>query len=124
MLKLAVCIFHINSEAKRIIHYSIYRLLLPLELFIDCLGPEFFLGKWGSDCMLDELVNTESNCRYAAQMIRKDYMKDSKGQYFDRPAGCYYLTRSDDVHFNTITDPIATNNLMYGSNGVCARSMY
>ena len=74
--------------------------------------------------MLDELVNTESNCRYAAQMIRKDYMKDSKGQYFDRPAGCYYLTRSDDVHFNTITDPIATNNLMYGSNGVCARSMY
>ena len=69
-------------------------------------------------------MNTESNCRYAAQMIGKEYMKDSKRQYLDRPAGCYYRSISDDVHFNLILDPIATNNLMYSSKGVCVRSMY
>mgnify|MGYP003330204176 CR=1 FL=1 len=74
--------------------------------------------------MEDELVIRESYCMYAAQMLRKDYMKDSKDPYYDRPAGCYYRAMSDDFHFNTILDPSATNTLPYSMRGVCVRSMY
>ena len=95
-----------------------------MKLVIDYLGQEFFLGNGARDCMEDELVIRESDCMYAAQMLRKDYMKETKGKYFDQPAGCYYLAMSDDVHFNTILDPFGTNNLQYSSKGVCVRSMY
>ena len=95
-----------------------------LNLFIACLAPAFFFGNVASDCILDEVVDTESNCRWAAQMLGKEYMKDSKGPHYDWPAGCYYRMMSDDVHFNTILDPFGTNNLQYSSKGVCVRSMY
>ena len=95
-----------------------------LNFLVDYLGPEFFLGREARDCMEDELVNMENDCRYAAQMLRKDYMKDSKGPYYDRPAGCYYRAISDDFHFNTILDPSATNKLPYSMKGVCVKSMY
>ena len=97
---------------------------LLLKFLIDYLGPEFFLGNGGRDCIEDELVTKESDCRYAAKMLRKDYMKDSKDPYYDRPAGCYYRAISDDLHFNTILDPWATNGLSYSMKGVCVRSMY
>ena len=95
-----------------------------LNLFIACLAPAFFFGNVASDCILDEVVDTESNCRFAAQMLGKEYMKDSKGPHSDWPAGCYYRMISDDVHFNTILDPFGTNNLQYSSKGVCVKSMY
>ena len=95
-----------------------------MKLFIDYLEQEFFLGNGARDCIDDELVIRESDCMYAAQMLRKGYMKETKGPYFDRPAGCYYLSISDDVHFNTILDPSATNTLPYSMRGVCVRSMY
>ena len=95
-----------------------------LNLFIACLAPAFFFGNVASDCIVDEVVDTESNCRFAAQMLGKEYMKDSKGPHYDWPAGCYYRMMSDDVHFNTILDPFGTNNLQYSSKGVCVRSMY
>ena len=95
-----------------------------MKLFIDYLEQEFFLGNGARDCIDDELVIRESDCMHAAQMLRKDYMKESKGQFFNRPAGCYYLAMSDDVHFNTILDPLATHGLSYSTNGVCVRSMY
>ena len=97
--------------------------MLP-NLLIDYLGPEFFLGSEARDCMEDEVVTIENDCRYAAQMLRKDYMKDSKGPYYDRPAGCYHRVISDDFHFNTILDPAATNKLPYSTKGVCVKSMY
>ena len=95
-----------------------------MKLFIDYLEQEFFLGNGARDCIADELVIRESDCTYAAQMLRKDYMKETKGQHFDQPAGCYYLAMSDDVHFNTILDPLATHGLSYSTKGVCVRSMY
>ena len=97
---------------------------LLLKFLIDYLGPEFFLGNEATDCMEDELVTTESDCRYAAHVLKKDYMKDSKDPYYDRPAGCYYRAMSDDFHFNTILDPSATNKLPYSTKGVCVKSMY
>ena len=82
------------------------------------------MGNGARDCIEDELVIRELDCMYAAQMLRKDYMKETKGQHFDQPAGCYYLAMSDDVHFNTILDPSGTNNLLFSSKGVCVGSMY
>ena len=74
--------------------------------------------------MEDEVVTQKSDCRYAAKVLNKDYMKDSEGPRYNRPAGCYYLALSDDVHFNTILDPLATHGLSYSTKGVCVRSMY
>ena len=99
-----------------------FRLLL--KLLIDYLGPEFYLGIGGRDCIEDEVVTKKSDCRYAAKVLNKEYKKESEDPHYDRPAGCYYLTLSDDVHYNTILDPSGTNDLLYSSKGVCVRSMY
>ena len=96
---------------------------MKLRHFVDSSGPEFYLGIGGRDCMVDEVVTIVNDCRYAAQMLNKDYKKESKERHFNRPAGCYYLALSDDVHFNEILDPSGTNNVMYSSKGVCVRSM-
>ena len=95
-----------------------------LNRLIDYLGPEFFLGNAADDCMKDEIVTTVLDCKYAAHVLKKEYMKDSEDPHIDWPAGCYYRAISDDVHFNTILDPLATNGLSYSAKGVCVRSMY
>ena len=71
----------------------------------------------GKNCVLDDIVATESECKVAITRLGLQYQ--SSFPWFSRPAGCFY--HGNRGYFNQLTDPSATNPLddLSDMGGVC-----
>ena len=71
----------------------------------------------GKNCVLDDIVTTEAECKVAIARLGIQYQSSSP--WFIRPAGCFY--HGNRGYFNQLTDPSATNppDDLSDMGGVC-----
>ena len=76
----------------------------------------FFIAEDNTNCAVDHIVATKSECIVAASYVRKPYGGEKTSDKV--PAGCY--TIQGFVIFNSIVNPASTSTSSFGGQaGIC-----
>ena len=96
------------------------------KMKINCLftaernSDEYFKASANENCHANQIIDTESKCRAAAEVLNLKFISIYIVTPSAHPAGCYYEELFG--HFNKITNPSQTNPESFDSNGgICMR---
>ena len=76
----------------------------------------YIMDEGGANCLLSNVITTESECATAANQLQISYMESITSK--KRPAGCYVWLSTNETWFNTVTNPSETTP-ENGAAGVC-----
>ena len=84
--------------------------------FMFLIESSFVIAEVGTNCHVDQIVATESECMLAASYFEKRYGGQTTNSL--RPAGCYESNGA--ALFNSIVDPTSTTtSAFYRRAGIC-----